>query len=682
MSGMARPSSGEKIQKRLVENITLLWAMCEVPNMPKENELSGSQDEHRRLSLNREKQLVDSFAFIAASTDDPLRIMAVCIEECQKKGGMIIRLASNTGDLSSLKQGFTGIAQTLEQASSKAKPSSELRRDLFEQVIMLDQRRILSRLRSRHAPRTQFSKGKPPLLPILYKTIQDISTRSHDEATSASLRRIQLSSERLCEKFTSLEAACEDETFQYSLRALLHDILIQISEFDVATLQTVLNTSSLIEPTVKTSLPLKISKLGRYHRITCDFIDAARSSHCTLFRHISVQVVAKPHINMASIINQLAGFEQTYRRVTSSSHQSSQIRFDPRSAAAVQKRFETRMADHATRWKVHAEIQILLFYEQNPSRFPPRIIGSSKSACYLCDLFIQLHGHFQVPRSHGKLYDRWILPEEALDHLSASPHLMSVVEGFNAKLEAQTLDILTNKRKPYPHPAESVLIFRQPWSPNPTLSIIHSQKSLRKMTEYLSTSQSEGSTVRHSSSSSSFSLPVIRDSTEPMEMMQSSPDDGTSSSIPTETLSSNPITTVRHLTQGQSTICRLARHEDVLIVHMDIGKVYASWDHLPGDTTSNFPHTGCWVQVSWPASSSPTLETNRCFEGIDIRALACDHDHIFEEGAAFSSKELALQMKGYVVLVKYSLETPQRGGKPVENSVRSIWCEEDIRDNR
>ncbi len=87
--------------------------------MPKENKLRGSQDEHRRLSLNREKQLVDSFAFIAASSDDPLRIMAVCIEECQNKDGMIIRLASNTGDLSNLKQGFTGIAQTLEQASSK-----------------------------------------------------------------------------------------------------------------------------------------------------------------------------------------------------------------------------------------------------------------------------------------------------------------------------------------------------------------------------------------------------------------------------------------------------------------------------------------------------------------------------------------------------------------------------------
>lgn len=544
---------------------------------------------------------------------------------------------------------------------------------------MLDQRRILSRLRSRHAPRTQFSKGKPPLLPILYKTIQDISTRSHDEATSASLKRIQLSSEQLCEKFTSLEAACEDKTFQYTSRALLHDILIQISEFDVYTLQMALDRSGFIDPTIKGSLPLKVSKLGRYYRITCDLIDAARSSQSKLFGRISVQAIPRPPLNMASLIDQVAGFERTYRRVTSSSQQSSHLKFDPRSAAAVRKRFETRMADHATRWKVHAEIQILLFYEQNPSRVPPRIIGSSKSACYLCDLFIQQHGHFQVPRSHGKLYDRWILPKEALDHLSASPHLKSVVDRFNAKLEAQTLDILTNKRKSYPHPAESVLIFRQPWSPNPTLSIIRSQESLRKTTQHLSASQSERSTVRRSSSLSSCSLPVRKDSTEPMDMMQSSPDDRTPSSIPTETLLSSPITTIRHLTQGQSTICGLNRREDVLIVQMDIGTVYASWDHL---TTSLFSGNACCVQVSWPASSDTILSSKEESKGINVRALACNEDLIIEDGAACSSKELVLQMKGHVVLVNYSIEEPQRGEKLKENCGRSDRCEEDTKNHR
>lgn len=120
-SRIAGLSAGQKIQKRLVENITLLWAMCEIPDLPKENKLHSSHDERRQLSLDREQQLVDNFAFISASTDNMLRVMAVCIEEDPDQNGMTIRLASNTGDLSPVIQGFKDIARTLEQASSKCR---------------------------------------------------------------------------------------------------------------------------------------------------------------------------------------------------------------------------------------------------------------------------------------------------------------------------------------------------------------------------------------------------------------------------------------------------------------------------------------------------------------------------------------------------------------------------------
>lgn len=118
---MAGLSSGQKIQKRLVENITLLWALCETPDQPKENEIRGSYDDGRQLSLDRERQLVDSFAFISASTDNMLRVMAICIEEDPNKTGMTIRLASNIGDLSHVTQGFNSTARTLELASSRCR---------------------------------------------------------------------------------------------------------------------------------------------------------------------------------------------------------------------------------------------------------------------------------------------------------------------------------------------------------------------------------------------------------------------------------------------------------------------------------------------------------------------------------------------------------------------------------
>ena len=122
---MAKLTSGQEIQKRLAENITLLWTLCEVPGRPHENETRRGDDEGRQLPWDRERQLVDSFAFISASTDDSFPVTAVCIEEDPDKMGMTICLASNTGDLSHVTQGFDDIAGTLEQASlrSRAKPA-------------------------------------------------------------------------------------------------------------------------------------------------------------------------------------------------------------------------------------------------------------------------------------------------------------------------------------------------------------------------------------------------------------------------------------------------------------------------------------------------------------------------------------------------------------------------------
>ena len=51
--------------------------------------------------------------------DDMFRVMAVCIEEDPNQGGMTIRLASNTGDLSRITEGFKGIARTLQKAALK-----------------------------------------------------------------------------------------------------------------------------------------------------------------------------------------------------------------------------------------------------------------------------------------------------------------------------------------------------------------------------------------------------------------------------------------------------------------------------------------------------------------------------------------------------------------------------------
>lgn len=62
---------------------------------------------------------------------------------------------------------------------------------------------------------------------------------------------------------------------------------------------------------------------------------------------------------------------------------------------------------------VHAEMQIIAFYGKASNAIikKPRVIGVSKSACYLCNLFIQKQSQFFITKTHGRLYERWNFPD-------------------------------------------------------------------------------------------------------------------------------------------------------------------------------------------------------------------------------------------------------------------------------
>ena len=64
---------------------------------------------------------------------------------------------------------------------------------------------------------------------------------------------------------------------------------------------------------------------------------------------------------------------------------------------------------------VHAEIQMIIHYELS-SKTWPRVIGSSKHACFLCNAFIQAHGFFYVSGAHRQVYNLWYVPD--LGHYS------------------------------------------------------------------------------------------------------------------------------------------------------------------------------------------------------------------------------------------------------------------------
>jgi hypothetical protein len=119
---------------------------------------------------------------------------------------------------------------------------------------------------------------------------------------------------------------------------------------------------------------------------------------------------------------------------------------------------------------IHAEVQLVCYYELYPVARKPRIICSSKDACYLCNLFIRLHGAFKVPKAHNNIYAGWrLLPLPALDR---------VLPQLNDLLEARIRELLViimrdrSLRLPLPqNPNESTVFPFSTSLPTPASSV-------------------------------------------------------------------------------------------------------------------------------------------------------------------------------------------------------------------
>ena len=75
--------------------------------------------QQRVFSLQREKELAESLAFLASWSDDPRHIVAVCTEEKSGGTGILIRVAVNRGSLGKVEPAFQNMASTLENVSRK-----------------------------------------------------------------------------------------------------------------------------------------------------------------------------------------------------------------------------------------------------------------------------------------------------------------------------------------------------------------------------------------------------------------------------------------------------------------------------------------------------------------------------------------------------------------------------------
>lgn len=214
----------------------------------------------------------------------------------------------------------------------------------------------------------------------------------------------------------------------------LQPILLAISHFtktiNVATLLSPLPPSTL-DPGIKQSLPLRLLKLAKYRTTSLYLVRSAQT--LPLFLHVQVLPISLPPPYFFR--------DQTVPPKTSSLPARLALCHTPTPAhslcqklnispATANAQFLTNVTSALKEARIHAEVQLVAHYDLHPTPFRPRVIASSKDACYLCNLLVSTHGGFHVPRTHGKLYKGWRLPVGV-------PGWEGVQERMNTALEAR-----------------------------------------------------------------------------------------------------------------------------------------------------------------------------------------------------------------------------------------------------
>lgn len=104
---------------RLSVKIALLGLVNDLPEQPSVNENSHyieaqKSQPSRTLAFKHEISITQQLAFICAYSDDPLHVMATCIEEAIPRGCLVIHVAANTGKHEVLVDGLKAISRILQ----------------------------------------------------------------------------------------------------------------------------------------------------------------------------------------------------------------------------------------------------------------------------------------------------------------------------------------------------------------------------------------------------------------------------------------------------------------------------------------------------------------------------------------------------------------------------------------
>ncbi|ETI19756.1 hypothetical protein G647_08769 [Cladophialophora carrionii CBS 160.54] len=365
-----------------------------VPMDVQQFDVSTNIKSHRSghlLSVNDEQGLANAFAFLVAVEEGAQSVAAVCLEEDVKLTTLTIRFAAVDAISEAVQGALRHVIDVLSVKSDRLVDSHLKLDELFRLVTKMHFRRILARLRSSKWTKPKFlsrSHKKP-----LWQDFANLSHRVQFLYTKRELS-IRQSLEEQLENLTRLYSSFEivaldsDEEFAHLIR------LVRTS-YDFCTYEVVQEYARRLEnagPTSQVRSALKtirqIEKIAAYYRISNTLIRISRLYPQYFQAEKLVLNFLPPYASVPTSI----GYE-----------------------------------DWAKTCHVHAEIQLIVYYDMhfsdtftsnsrshdshNANFLPPRVIGTSKYLCYLCYLFMKVHGRYPPANTHGRLYDQWTIPD-------------------------------------------------------------------------------------------------------------------------------------------------------------------------------------------------------------------------------------------------------------------------------
>lgn len=324
---------------------------------------------------------------------------------------------------------------------------------LLEQVVKLDISRICARL--------QLSLKQDIKSSYVMQIYQAVNVSKIEEFDKS--REIQSQIGQFLNIYRMLKQDRKNPPEPQTYRQLEEMIKIAQSVDRSPCLSALVNSSKTLSPEKRVIIRDWVAKLGHYYNACAALVSAARRRR-SLFQNIQVESFEIPipkTVRSPSAPGSATPLLQSLRDSPGMSKVlqrfgNSQVK----ACAALLNRLDGTRAGI----KVHAEIKLLFYYETHRVKLKPRVICANKTACFLCDLFLRVHGQFQVPMTFGKLSERWILPDWLSIRPEDSSTLRLAVEQFDCALDKQIQRLLKGVKR-LPDPMESAIGLPARWSP-------------------------------------------------------------------------------------------------------------------------------------------------------------------------------------------------------------------------